>query len=85
MVNKQFLGTDYYRNASKEDISDEMNDTWESTKVELIQNHALRWELDRFICSEGGEKSSRERNKFKWIEELQKSLSCGTEELFSVD
>ena len=55
-----------------------MNGTWESTEVELIQNHALRWELDRLICS-------REGNKFKWIEELQESQSYGTEELFSVD
>lgn len=37
MVNKQFLGTDYYRNVSKEDISDEINSTRESTKVGLIQ------------------------------------------------
>ena len=78
MVKKQFLGIGYYRNVSKEDISDEMNGTWESTEVELIQNHALRWELHRLICS-------REGNKFKWIEELQESLSYGTEELFSVD
>lgn len=37
---------------SKEDISDEMNAAWKSTEVELIQNRALRWELDRLICSE---------------------------------
>ena len=78
VVKKQFLGRGYYRNVSKEDISDEMNGTWESTEVELIQNHALRWELNRLICS-------REGNKFKWIEELQESQSYGTEELFSVD
>ena len=77
MVKKLFLGTGYYRNVSKEDISDKMNGTWESTEVELIQNHALRWELDRLICS-------REGNKFKWREKLQESLSYGTEELFSV-
>lgn len=61
-----------------------MNAAWKSTEVELIQNRALRQELDRLICSEE-KKTRREENKSKWIKELQESLGYGAEELFSVD